>query len=320
VQLCDAERSERWLATGITYSTEHDLDAWRLYMLGWRAWASLQRGRFDAAAADAAHILAHARVSVISRINALVVSGLVRARRGDPEVWPQLDAAAALADATGELQRIGPARAARAEAAWWEGDAARAVSEAEPAFRMACQKRDAWLAGWLGNWCQRAGLAVELPPWVAPVYAVAAAGDWHEAARRWHAASCPFEAALSLSDGDAAAQRRALAGFESMHARPAAAWVGRRLRQRGARAPRPSTRAHPAGLTRRETDVLRLVAAGMRDQEIASRLFLAPKTVGHHVSHILRKLGVHSRTAAAQRLAAFDAQTPAPQPGEPRPK
>ena len=48
-------------------------------------------------------------------------SGLVRARRGDPDVWPLLDDALALAEPTGELQRIGPATAARAEAAWLEG-------------------------------------------------------------------------------------------------------------------------------------------------------------------------------------------------------
>ena len=52
------------------------------------------------------------------RIAALVVLGLLRARRGDPEVWEPLDEALALAAPTGELQRIGPVAAARAEAAW----------------------------------------------------------------------------------------------------------------------------------------------------------------------------------------------------------
>jgi DNA-binding NarL/FixJ family response regulator len=66
------------------------------------------------------------------------------------------------------------------------------------------------------------------------------------------------------------------------------------------RGPRQTTRAHPAGLTRREAEVLSLVAAGLRNAEIADRLYLTPKTVSHHLSAIYAKLGVDSRIAAAQ--------------------
>jgi len=53
------------------------------------------------------------------------------------------------------------------------------------------------------------------------------------------------------------------------------------------------------GLTEREMEVLRLVAAGKRNQEIASELVLSTRTVAHHVEKIFNKLGVGSRTAAA---------------------
>ena len=69
-------------------------------------------------------VLRDPRTSPPSRIDALVVLGLVRARRGDPGVWAPLDEALAL-DGTGEpgeLQRLGPVAAARAEAAWLAGD------------------------------------------------------------------------------------------------------------------------------------------------------------------------------------------------------
>jgi DNA-binding NarL/FixJ family response regulator len=56
-------------------------------------------------------------------------------------------------------------------------------------------------------------------------------------------------------------------------------------------------------LTQREVEVLALVAAGLRNAEIAERLYLTPKTVSHHLSAIYAKLGVASRFEAAQAAA-----------------
>lgn len=61
----------------------------------------------------------------------------------------------------------------------------------------------------------------------------------------------------------------------------------------------PTDAAAALGLTRREREVLRLLAEGRSDREIAEMLFISPKTAGVHVSHVLGKLGVPSRTAAA---------------------
>ena len=79
--------------------------------------------------------------------------------------------------------------------------------------------------------------------------------------------------------------------------------VRRRLRALGVsgvpRGARPGTRRNPARLTGRQLEILALVVDGLRDAEIAERLFLSPKTVGHHVSAVLTKLGVRSRLEAA---------------------
>src|SRR6185369_5839412 len=124
----------------------------------------------------------------------------------------------------------------------------------------------------------------------------------------WAARGCRYFAALALAAcHDEDDLRESLSELQGLGARPAAAIVGRRLRERGARGvrlgPRATTRANPAGLTARELDVLDLLAGGDRNADIAAKLFLSEKTVGHHVSAILRKLGVQSRGQAAAEAA-----------------
>ena len=68
--------------------------------------------------------------------------------------------------------------------------------------------------------------------------------------------------------------------------------------QRLAKRSRPIARTVVAGLTRRELEILRLLACGMDHVEIARDLVIAAKTVEKHIEHILLKLGVHSRAQA----------------------
>ncbi len=136
-------------------------------------------------------------------------------------------------------------------------------------------------------------------------------GDWAGAAVAWEERGCLYETARALADADdEAALRRALEIFEHLGARPGVAAVSFRLRALGfggiPRGPRSSTRAHPAGLTRRESEILSLVANGQTNGEIAARLFLSPKTVEHHVSSILSKLGARTRTEAVEAARRID--------------
>jgi DNA-binding NarL/FixJ family response regulator len=76
------------------------------------------------------------------------------------------------------------------------------------------------------------------------------------------------------------------------------------------RGPRPGTQAGPAGLTTRERQVLALLSEGLSDREISRRLFISERTVGHHVSAVLSKTGVSSRTAAAREAARVGLEVP----------
>ena len=64
-------------------------------------------------------------------------------------------------------------------------------------------------------------------------------------------------------------------------------------------APKPTAEVYPDGLTRREVDVLRLIASGKSNQEIAEELFISLRTVANHVTNILGKINAFNRTEAA---------------------
>ena len=139
----------------------------------------------------------------------------------------------------------------------------------------------------------------------AESYRLSIAGEWWPAAERWRELGCPYEAALALADADNDdALRQAFDEFSELSARPAAAIVARRLRDRGVRGmprgTRARTRENPAGLTARELEVLALLVEGLRNAQIADRLVVSQKTVDHHVSAILRKLDVPTRAQAAR--------------------
>ena len=147
-----------------------------------------------------------------------------------------------------------------------------------------------------------------LPPGLPEPYAQEMAGDWRGAAAAWTKLGRPYDAALAwLGSCDEAGLRQALATFNELGARTAAAAARRRMKDLGIsaipRGPRPATRAAPSGLTAREQEVLALLSQGLPDREISRRLFISERTVHHHVSAVLSKIGVSSRTAAAREAA-----------------
>ncbi len=307
--------SERYYTEGMAYCERRELGVYSLCLMGARAVALLQLGRWDEAADLSLQMLGRPSISPVNRLNPVRVLGSIRGRRGEPGAWELLDEAAALAAGLGDPQWIVTAREARAELRWLSGQQDLALAEVRSAYGQAAGHVDPWAFGSLAIWLARLQAAADLPPDLPEPFTLEAAGDWRGAAAVWDRLGRPYDAALArLGSADEADLRPALAALDELGARAAAAVARRRMKALGVRAiprgPRPATRAAPAGLTAREQEVLALLAEGLPDREISRRLFISERTVHHHVSAVLSKIGVPSRSAAAREAARLGIGVP----------
>jgi ATP/maltotriose-dependent transcriptional regulator MalT len=270
-------------------------------------------GDWDAAVARGHAALAAPRMSSNNRIVALMVLAQIGLRRGEPGWEARLDE---LRNFVGGLESlVVPVEhqilVAEAEAAWVSGDLAPIVPELRAAYAAACREGRRGAIGPLGIWLWRAGELSKLDERAEEAYLLEVAGRCREAAAVWERLSAPYEAALSLAgSSDAADVQQAHEELTRLGAKAVAHKVALRLRELGSpvpRGPRPTTRSNPRGLTEREWEIAGLLAQGLSNAEIADRLVVSPKTVGHHVSAVLAKLGVRRRAEVAAALSEVSA-------------
>jgi DNA-binding CsgD family transcriptional regulator/tetratricopeptide (TPR) repeat protein len=298
--------ADRLLRDAIELADESEFLGFLRYLHLTLGMLHLLRGAWDGAEREAEWAL---HEGPTQRCPAMVVVGRARVRRGQDGGDELIAEAWELAKNLGEAQRLGPAANALIEAAWLRGDASAAAAAVAPYYEEVRRYGAHAFAAELGYWMRLAGVDVPLVDSAHP-YALQAAGRWREAAALWERAGCPYHRAGALVQGDDPDDLlTALATLDGLHAEPLARRVRQRLKDLGVgrvpRGPVPSTRDNPAGLTGRQVEVVRLLAQGLSNAEIAAQLVLSVRTVDTHVAAVLDKLDARTRRDAATRARAL---------------
>ena len=294
------DEAEQIFNDALAYCDLHDVG--KPCLLAERAGVLEKLGRWDECVSTIGAVLDERKVTRANRMQSLSILAKVMARRGQDGYWQYLDEARDSSIGLEEREWLIFVGLARIEAYWLEGrlDAARAelarIRDASAGLAVPYRR-------WLALWTRRlTGVAepVDLEPFASYV-----AGDAAHAAELWDRLGYRYEAALALLDTKEETQlRESLAWLSNLGAEAAARLVRQTMRDLGIRSipagTRPATKAHPRGLTVREQQILELLSQGHSNEEISARLFISVRTVEHHVSAILGKLGVTTRKDAAR--------------------
>jgi DNA-binding CsgD family transcriptional regulator/tetratricopeptide (TPR) repeat protein len=306
----DYAKSDPYFHDGAAYCEDHDLGTYYTCLRGVRTSTLERLGRWDESVGIAEAVVASV-ASPVNRMIPMTSLALVAARRDKGDVWPHLDAAMTAADGSNGQMYIAAVRLARAEARWLQSDQTGARQEAELADDACASLTDPWLNGEIAVWLLRTGSPRMSQRELAEPYRLQLTGNHRGASELFDALGCPYDAALALLDApDELALRRALDICNALGAIATARIIRQKMRSLGIRSvpagQRAATRGNPLGLTPREQEVLELLCEGRTNASIAIKLVISPKTVDHHVSSVLAKLGVSKRTevAAAKRAAA----------------
>jgi DNA-binding CsgD family transcriptional regulator/tetratricopeptide (TPR) repeat protein len=298
---------EQCYTQAVAYCEEHDIGTFAVCLEGERTAYLEKIGRWDECVSLAHALLYRYTLSPWNRLKPLCSMAKVMARRGQQGCWPYLDEAIESAMRLGEPDWIVPVGMARTEAYWLEGHLDAAISELGRVRDVAAGLPVAQRA-WVALWNRRlTGITdvIDLEPFASQL-----AGDAPHAAELWDRLGYGYEAALALLDTkDEALLRESLTRLTDLGAVAAARLVRRTMRELGIRSipagARTAARTHPRGLTKREQEILELLSEGQSNEEISATLFISVRTVEHHVSAILSKLGASTRKGATKEARRF---------------
>lgn len=317
VSLKDFSLAEAYSARGIRYDSEHDLNVLTHYLIGYQAQMRLEQGRLVEARDIAESVLRLQHLTRLVRMPASIVLALARVRLGDDIGFERLEEALADAMAIGELQYLAPVRLALIEAAWLRGELDICQRHAHELGALPLDRLNSWNFGDVAVWFHRCGMPNayrgkrQLLP---PPRQLEIDGRHAEAADALIDRGMRYDAAMALAHGNgeiaATAMVKALQLFEDIGARTGVELVRRRAAGLGLlkqlpgprRGPYAKSRSHPLGLTGREVQILKHVKEGLSNREISLALQRSERTVEHHISAVLAKLGARNRIEALIRV------------------
>jgi DNA-binding CsgD family transcriptional regulator len=279
------------------YSAEQELDGYHDYHAGTLALFELELGNLEDAEYWIQRTTAPADVHLQGwhQFPGTVANARWRLRTGRPDDPTATDYLARYLRLAKESQRVAPIAELNAERAWVEGrEPGPAIEEILSVIDMAPRSET---IAYMRVWLHRLGaghLDLDVNDLVPEPHRSELMGDPKRAAALWKERNAPYNHAFALAfSGDAASRREAAEIFRGLgaHAHAAAALGLNRDSNAG-------VEADTGGLTRRQMDVLRCLAEGKSNAQIGEALFISPKTVDHHVSAILGKIGATSRGEA----------------------
>lgn len=280
------------------------------YFLGLQAHAALVRGRYAEAIARADVVLSrlHSPPTVM-QWPLLLAAGLARSRSGTPGGLELLQQCYAMSLGFSPHYLL-PAGVALTEAQLLHGDLPAAQATLQHAWQQRGFENSPWLIGALRTGAQRLGVVLPGSDQaryanVAMPHAFELTGDHANAAAYWATAGAPYEQAYNLMQGGGADAvervQQAITLWASIGAHPAESRARAEARQRGLRGirrgPYTAARSNPMGLSARELQILHLLSEGHSNAHIAQQLTRSERTIEHHVSRMLAKVGVPHRVA-----------------------
>ncbi|HCY77624.1 MAG TPA: hypothetical protein DHV28_17060 [Ignavibacteriales bacterium] len=300
--------ADKYFSKGLEYGNEKDIYVFSLCLAGHYAKTKLHFGLWDESVDLANLVLKQKNVPAGNTIMPLNVLAVIRMRRNDPGALKLINEALKLAFDMGEMEKIVSIVAAMAEYFWLQNKLGDVVDELDSVYLKVIKTNNPWAIGEIAYWLWKADRLFEIPKIIAKPYLLQIQGKWKEASNVWGELHCPYEQALALSKGDVDAMKKSIEIFEKLGASATVQLIKQNMRNSGIKSipkgPRQSTKENFGGLTTRQLEVLKLVANGMSNLQIADNLYISAKTVDHHISAIFSKLNLHSRIEAAIYLQA----------------